>query len=97
MGTTIRATTSSPVKMYGFRLNVRWSGELNEVDSVLELDRSVKRLGRPSSAEPRTWYTPMVATVRMRRGAVTKRWMITRSTSHPVATATARPRITAAQ
>ena len=39
----------------------------------------------------------MVTTVRMSLGAVTNRWMMANSTSHPVATATASPMGTAIQ
>ena len=49
--------------------------------------------GSESSAPMRTLATPIVATVRMRRGALAKRLMKTNSTTPPVTSAAAIPAV----
>jgi len=85
--TTTRARTWSPVKMKGNRLKRKWKGVLKVVRGW----RWAKREGSPISNPPRTWAMPMVATVRIRRGALKKRRITTTSMSHPVTRAAARP------
>ena len=51
--------------------------------------------GMPSSTNPRIWATPIVATVRIRRGAFENRRMMANSTSPLVTTAATIPTSTA--
>ena len=86
-GTTARASTWSPMKTKGCTRNVTWKGVLK----VLIALRCENRVGSQISRAPRIWSRPIVATVRIRRGASKNRRITVASTSAPVPTANARP------
>ena len=90
-GVATRARTSLASKTSGPTVNDRWNGAVKPVMGL----RWAKARGSSTSAAPRIWATPTVATVRIRRGAVKKRRTTTASISAPDRRATTRPRGTA--
>ena len=86
-GTMITMTTWFPVNSTGSSVKLDDSGVRNEFVT----SGCPNSDGRPASTPPRIWARPMVASVRMRRGAQKNRRMTTRSTSAPVAAAATAP------
>ena len=83
----------SPRKMIPPKVKVAAIGLLNPGTSFASL---FKTNGMMSSMAPRIWATPMVATVRMSRGALENRRMIAHSMKAEDRVAMTRPKATAA-
>ena len=81
-GTTAMSSRSLPVRMTGS--TATWTSLRPVAKLPTSLGES-SQPGRNSSMPPSTWARPMVATVRARRGARSKRRMTSRSQSQPTA------------
>jgi hypothetical protein len=92
-GTATTATRWSPVKTIGPICSVPVRGDCTDS----KRSRSVNHVGNAICRAPRSWATPRVATMRMRRGAVKNRRTTVASIRKPVANAVASPSTRAAK
>ena len=86
-GAATIASTSLPWK----RTTPMWNEKLNGDGKLCGATLAPKARGSPISPKTSSWAMPIVATVRIRRGARAKRRMITNSMNTPRTTPLARP------
>lgn len=87
IGATTRAATSSAPKIRGSMVKLTSQGRSRDCTC----GRSPQSRGSSALAAPSRVASPMVATVRIRRGARKKRRITASSTRAPITTAAARP------